>query len=342
MDELQGSWCDGSTTKKHRFAPLMRDFTNFDGNPQGFRILTRLMWGTDERSLNLTATQLASSVKYNVSPSGIEAKNPIRKKAGFFQTESEIAKEVFAQLGIAEGCRHPFAYLMEAADDIAYCLSDIEDAILKGMVTETGFLDEVAEKVESNKEFSEFASFIPKKVAGKYSMGAYLLFRVRCINKIVRLAAQEFVDNHEAYFLGGRGPILDNVAAARVLLEYIKSVAQNRIYNSTVVLRNELIGAKVISGILEAFKPVLLAKRARFSAVIDGASKDGAGNHISSEKALLHQIPRNLLLAYMHMISEPPTDDLSEHFARAHLVVDFLSGLTDGQAVEVYQLLCAG
>ena len=247
MDELQGSWCDGSTTKKHRFAPLMRDFTNFDGNPQGFRILTRLMWGTDERSLNLTATQLASSVKYNVSPSGIEAKNPIRKKAGFFQTESEIAKEVFAQLGIAEGCRHPFAYLMEAADDIAYCLSDIEDAILKGMVTETGFLDEVAEKVESNKEFSEFASFIPKKVAGKYPMGAYLLFRVRCINKIVRLAAQEFVDNHEAYFLGGRGPILDNVAAARVLLEYIKSVAQNRIYNSTVVLRNELIGAQVIS-----------------------------------------------------------------------------------------------
>lgn len=341
MEDLERAWCEKSVKRKNELSPLMNDFTCFDGNPQGFRILTKLMWGLDQHSLNLTATQLASTIKYNVDPCSIELNDPIKKKPGYFKSEQSIAEEVFKQVGIPKGSRHPFVYLMEAADDIAYCMSDIEDAIAKGLLSEADFLDKVSEKINHDKELETFSNFVPKRTNGGYALGSYLLFRIKCINKIVELAALEFSKGHKEYFEGNKTPIIDNIPAAKSLLDHIKSVAQSRIYNSAVVLRNELIGAKVITGILDAFLPVLLAKEDRFNSMRNGDHTDASGNHISVEKALLRQIPNNLFLVYDNdRKTSKNNNELIEHCARAHLVIDFLSGLTDGQAVEVHRLIC--
>lgn len=342
-DTFHSKWCDDSQHKKDQFSILFRDFTYFDGNPQGFRILTRLIWGTDKYSINLTATQLASSIKYNTPPSGTNQSNPILKKAGYFHSEQELAEIIFSKTTVQNKSRHPFVYLMEAADDIAYCLSDIEDAIKKEIFSEHEFLDLVKEKIISTDQLKIFEDHLPKKVGDSYPIGSYLIFKTKAINTIVRVAATEFTRNLEKYFSGKLPPILDSTNEARLLLNFIKTIAKERIYCSNRVLKNELIGSKVIFGILDTFFPLLISKRHRFEAALEGKNTDNSGNHISFEYALLKRIPPQYIFAYEAAVRSCDTvDDLQEHFARTHLVVDYLSGMTDEQAVETYKLLCTG
>ncbi|MHB8355450.1 MAG: dGTP triphosphohydrolase, partial [Vulcanimicrobiaceae bacterium] len=117
-----------------------KDFLNFDGNPQGFRIVTRLQpdMPDDLHGLNLTATTLATAVKYPWTSEKIDVTTH-RKKNGYFHTEQDVIDWIWTTLKLTEGTRHPLALLLEAADDIAYCISDIEDGIEKGRIDPRDF-----------------------------------------------------------------------------------------------------------------------------------------------------------------------------------------------------------
>ena len=106
------------------------DFMTFDGNAQGFRVLTALENHKDQGGLRLTFPTLASMVKYPRSAS--DATQLHSNKFNFYQSERGIFDEVFTHLGLKTGnsyIRHPLSYLTEAADDICYCIIDIEDAL---------------------------------------------------------------------------------------------------------------------------------------------------------------------------------------------------------------------
>ncbi|WP_255422944.1 dGTP triphosphohydrolase [Undibacterium sp. FT79W] len=121
-------------------ASALGDFLEFDGNCQGLRIATKLQWNRDEFGLNLTHTTLAAFLKYLRSPkdSNEETKAKLfHKKPGFFDTEANLVKEIWSTFNYTEGPhRFPLAYVMEAADDIAYCISDLEDSIEKELISE--------------------------------------------------------------------------------------------------------------------------------------------------------------------------------------------------------------
>ena len=121
------------------------DYTQFDGNAEGFRILTKLQFLNDLFGLNLTSASLAAGVKYpNVARKEEKRDNvkpPIsQKKHGVFYTEKDYLDIVMGDCKIEHindfsYYRHPFAYLMEAADTISYLLMDLEDAISKGWLS---------------------------------------------------------------------------------------------------------------------------------------------------------------------------------------------------------------
>src|SRR5207237_697714 len=112
-----------------------RDFLFFEGNANAFRILTH-PFNEDRSSFRLTYTTLASIVKYPTdSLNGFNKSRLITKKSGFFDSERPAYEMVAAELGIPvieRGkhvyARHPFVYLVEAADDICYRIVDFEDA----------------------------------------------------------------------------------------------------------------------------------------------------------------------------------------------------------------------
>ena len=115
------------------------DFLKFDGNAQTFRLLTRLQILNDQFGLNLTVATLAALMKY---PSFHDSNNRGGfKKFGIFESEQEIAREVWKETGLQEGVRHPFAYIMEACDDIAYSVIDAEDTVKKGYASFYDLMD---------------------------------------------------------------------------------------------------------------------------------------------------------------------------------------------------------
>jgi dGTPase len=115
------------------------DFEGFEGNAQGFRILTRLQNTDNEGGLQLTCATLATFTKYPRPASIIFNEHPSHKgkgfkKYGYFVGEAQLFEEVAAEVGLSRRhseCsgwfRHPLAFLVEAADDICYGINDIED-----------------------------------------------------------------------------------------------------------------------------------------------------------------------------------------------------------------------
>jgi dGTPase len=138
---------------------LNADFREFDGNPQGFRIISKLHNERDEYSLNLTVSTLLSGLKY-VRAAGEDASKTntsITKKAGYFQSEQDTVETLWKMVGKKPHTRFPLTYIMEAADDIAYCLSDISDGLEKNIIQPNSFLTELRNTWDKNHSSSVLA-----------------------------------------------------------------------------------------------------------------------------------------------------------------------------------------
>ncbi len=113
---------------------LLKDFLLFEGNAQGFRVLTRLQHQDYTSGLRLTASTLRAFMKYPWMSDSVHPKNG-KKKFGIFRSEQDVFNWSCDQTGLEPGTRHPLSYLMEVCDDIAYSVLDIEDAVKKELVS---------------------------------------------------------------------------------------------------------------------------------------------------------------------------------------------------------------
>lgn len=114
---------------------MLCDLYHFEGNAQALRLLTKLHFLVDGNGMNLTYTLLNTIIKYPVPSTGINKKsgNIKDKKMGYYYADKDIFEDIVNSTG-AVNCRHPLAFILEAADDIAYKTADIEDAVKKGFV----------------------------------------------------------------------------------------------------------------------------------------------------------------------------------------------------------------
>lgn len=108
---------------------MQADFYEFEGNTQALRLVTKLHYLVDEHGMNLTQALLGTIIKYPVSSLEINKDSgDIRtKKMGYYYAEKDLFQQIQQTLG-TEGHRHPLAFVLEAADDIAYKTADVEDA----------------------------------------------------------------------------------------------------------------------------------------------------------------------------------------------------------------------
>ncbi len=178
------------------FPLLMSDFEEFDGNPQGFRTITRLHTERDEFSLNLTYATLLCALKYSRA-AGEERDNGILKKAGYFQTEKPLVEKMYSEVNLELHHRYPLTYIMEAADDIAYCLSDISDGIEKRILTEQDFLNEFRESW--NQNYSEVTC--PVKIPDHINNFSHDI-SIPWSKKAMQEAIENYINNHEAFYNG--------------------------------------------------------------------------------------------------------------------------------------------
>ncbi|WP_162932149.1 dGTPase [Solimonas sp. K1W22B-7] len=311
-------------------ADLKNDFLNFDGNPQGFRILSRIA-GADEFGFNLTLTQMAATIKYVCLPSQKDSTTALKKKAGVFFSEREALADIQKRFLLKEGQRFPLAYLMEAADDISYCLSDIEDGVEKGIIKFDDFVEKIRERTSDDK----IREFFPKNDGSVSPVERVVGIRSRVIRHLVGEAAKDYVNSHAQICAGTRDELIESSSPCGRLLQVIKEHVRESVYSHEVPQQLELSGLSIIEGLLERFRPLLALKRENFDALLSGG---GRKLKLDRELRLLGLVAKRHKEAYRIEVGKGVSDQ-AEWALRGHMLVDFISGMTDHFSLRLYQKL---
>jgi len=248
------------------------DFLAFEGNAQSLRLVTRLQLISDSYGLNLTYGTLGALMKYSVPSSKANKKSPkaAHRKPGYFLSEREIVEEVLAKVGLEPGTRHPFAYIVEACDDLAYSVMDVEDGVKKGLVSFPDVLDDL----ESSGSGDPIMARVLEKTKKKYSefRGEHLSsgersditmqkFRVYAIQEMVHAVIGAF-QLHQEEILNNRfdGGLLEH-SEAGPLHSALDSFNRARIYKHRTVLEVELIGHRTIDDVMGFLWGAIVAQR---------------------------------------------------------------------------------
>lgn len=319
------------------------DFTEFDGNAEGFRILTRGQYLGDLYGLNLTYATLGAYLKYpNFDPK--EKEGYIGKhKHGIFKTEKEIFDKVVnaCHMRNNDGTikRHPFSFLVEAADTICYTVMDLEDGISLDKIDVDDICFYVNEYVGKHANHADFTSnmvrnghFCLEKLLRlkdrNYEKKRDVDFRVALINYFVKLSVKNFINNLESIDQGTYNQELlndDPLKIAEALGEYAKTY----LFSDYSIESAELTGFSVITGLLNIVLEKVLVKDPK---------KDVRIYHMLSDSGLK-------LVHHECGLYDPKTGEFKLNivelplYYRLRLVVDWISGMTDKYAVETYQKL---
>lgn len=313
------------------YSLLMSDFKEFDGNPQGIRTVTKLHTETDNSSLNLTYSTILCMLKYSRA-SGEDSDNGILKKAGYFQSEKAFIENMYKEVGINPKHRYPLTYIMEAADDIAYCLSDISDGIEKHILTCDDFLNEFKNTWELDWKGIKCPVDIPKTVSS-FNRDISVPWSKQAVSE----AVNNYINNHEQFYIGEAVELIPKDSMGRVF-DTIKKVSRKILYTSVQAESIELTGYSVITGILKHYSRLLKMDIKDFTALVSQQELSGFG----LEKRLFNRIEKRYIKAYKFEIAEYknrkdyPTYEM---WLRVHLIVDHVSGMTDDFALETYQML---
>ena len=158
---------DGKKLDELLTPQMMGDLCNFEGNAQALRLLTKLHFLVDGNGMNLTYPLLNTIIKYPVPSTGINKKsgNIKDKKMGYYYADREIFEDIVNSTGAVD-CRHPLAFILEAADDIAYKTADTEDAVKKGFISYSQLLYELKntymDKCADEGEHEEYRRAVEK------------------------------------------------------------------------------------------------------------------------------------------------------------------------------------
>lgn len=332
---------DAAGIGRNAFARILPDFAEFDGNPQGFRTITRLHCERGPFGLNLTYPTLLSVIKYP-RKAGQEVESVTQKKAGYFLTEAPIVEKIYDTMGLNPNCKYPLSYIMEAADDISYCLSDVSDGIAKRILTVDSFLKSL--DIEWHQLYG--AEPWPLKIPEDYQ-GYFNAISVSWSTAIVNEIVRSYVDHFDLYLQGQEKNIIDNCPLGRAF-DVIKSVSRKILYRSIEAEGNELSGFAIMTGLLNSFSELLKMKKSEFELLTNkGKSPVGAG--IDLQWRVFNRLSSRMINSYKFQLDELTSstspqlhifsDNDTEWWLRAHLVIDHISGMTDAFALEMYQML---
>lgn len=316
---------------------LMSDFREFDGNPQGFRTITRLHGKT---GLNMTYATLMSVLKY--ARAAGEKKGPsILKKAGFFQSEKDIVEKITNSVGLKAHRRYPLTYIMEAADDIAYCMSDIEDGIEKHVLTFEEFKKEfktIWKKKKYPEDELEKLMYTDTKYGRQEIFNYKFSVSIHWSRYATDTAIETYIANHDAIYDGTFGELIPEDSFPGRFLGVMKDVSSKLLYPSIQAESIELTGYAVITGIMKQFERLLKLSYEDFRKLVDGK----APKELAIERRLFNRLGKRMDDAYRWAVDKLPRDEefpIREWHRRVHLLVDHISGCTDRFALETYQML---
>ncbi|MBU3010462.1 deoxyguanosinetriphosphate triphosphohydrolase [Polaribacter vadi] len=304
---------NGAKYKDQLSAKEYQDLIDFEGNANGFKILTESREGISG-GLRLSYATLGAFLKY---PKESLPKKPtshiVDKKYGFFQSEKNEFLDVVQELGMKPKSlennsfyRHPLAYLVEAADDICYTIIDFEDGINLGLIDEDYALEYMIKLVKDTIDSKKYHSLQYKKDRVSY-------LRALAIGVLINEAVAIFLANEEAILSGSfEKSLLDKCKYEAQINDIIK-ISIDKIYKSNEVVEKEVAGYKIIADLLNVF---VYALNNKFD-----------GNQSNFDKLVLNLMPKEYQLE-----SECLYDRIMQ-------VCSYVSRMSDSYAIRMHKKL---
>ncbi len=302
----------GSDLQREVSANFWNDLTHFEGNANAFRLLTHQYKGRRAGGFVMTYSTLASIVKYPYASAAAGKKG----KFGFFNSEKEYFRRIAEELGILckseigeplKYARHPLVYLVEAADDICYEIMDIEDAHKLKILSFEETLQLLLNFFEPEQQEHILQRIIDEGVSDNNEKIVYL--RACVIGKLENECAHVFSNNEESILNGTfEGSLIDHInPLQRDAYTHCCKISMARIYKSKPVLDVELSGYQIMQTLLEQFIGAVVHPERFYSKHLI--------SRVSSQYEIDDQNLENRIMA----------------------IIDYISGMTDVYALDVYQ-----
>ncbi len=323
---------------------MKKDLINYDGNAQNIHLLLKSASTPGMWDINVSFSVMNTLIKYPVSSLEMDrdAEDIRKHKFGYYLADEASFKRIRQAVGMEGIARYPLTYLLEAADDISYLLSDMQDAISMGVMTPAMVRDECKSKIEamseSGSEFYELQYMaaenmlndLTERLEAAHNDGGRIaamnswLDYVR--NWLIYAAAHSWFENYDAIMAGTfTGELLEGGWHAFVI-GMIRSLMKTYVYPSKTVIDQELRGHKLIENLLNRFIGATM-----YFGDDDDSYKAGA-----IEKRFLWYIPDYLRDEYMAKRTGDEAFDLYQKFI---MVVDFISALTDSEAKKIGEMV---
>ena len=284
-----------------------QDLCDFEGNANGFKILTQSRPGR-EGGLRLSYATLGTFVKYPKESLPVKPSSNISdKKYGFFQNEKNTYVDIANELGLLKDDggynRHPLTFLVEAADDICYTIIDFEDGINLGLVQEDYALEYLINLVRDSINTEKYNA-----LNNTIDRVSYL--RALSINTLINEAVQIFIENEDDILSGNFHVSLLKKSKYKPQISDIIKISVEKIYESKEVIEKEVAGYNIINKLLDTF--------------ISSVNRYYEGNQTSYDDLILKLLPSTTNLNH---------DNL---YSRLLEICHYVASLSDRKALNVY------
>lgn len=327
---------------------MKEDFCHFEGNTQALRLVSKLHYLVDEHGMNLTKSLLGTIIKYPCSSLEINKDSHIKyHKMGYFYAERELFDDLQESLG-THGRRHPLAFVLEAADDIAYKTADIEDAVKKGCITYSQLVRELKNfgvKLRGGQKdaFDKISSSLEQKYERALKRGlqqpegnAVQNWAVYVQGWMINAATESFLKNYGALMdgsYGAHGGDLFTGTDGEAMMDALGDIAYRYAFQITPILKLEISAQRILDFLLDAFVHAVLYY-----------DTDEALTEV--QKKMMSLLSDNYIAIYRQFAERVEKSgqhssqkEAEKLYLRLLLVTDHVCGMTDSHAKRLYQEL---
>lgn len=297
---------------------LIPEFSAFEGNAQGFRILTRLEMYRNAGGMRLSKATLGAFTKYPLTAHGKAQLSETdtyvgHKKFGLFASEADLYAQAAETMGIprhghpAQWRRHPLVFIVEAADDICYNIVDLEDAFTTGELSYASIC-ELLEELCNRPNHSMDSKTQSENIAILRAMG---------IGIAIESCIEAFIENYDAIMDGSFSQSLIEASRVGPVFERIKNLARESIFTAQRKIELEVSGRRVIENVMTGIIPVY------------------------EDLARVNWNRDNLGRRADHLVRAMNLDlrDVTSPYEALHALGDFTSGMTDRYALRISRML---
>lgn len=316
---------------------MLNDFYCFEGNAQALRLLSKLHYLVDANGMNLTFALLNTIIKYPVPSTGINKKSgDIKdKKMGYFYAEQELFERITQATGAVD-CRYPLTYILEAADDIAYKTADIEDACKKGIIGLATLFEELKssryiDMCKTDEDRSFYLETVDRlnhyydraKKDGISSPGANAIQNWVVYVQLLLLnsAAESFIENYADIMDGSFKDELLKDTSVYPLAYALSDIAYRLVFLSKPIQKLEIGEGTMLDFLMDKFVPAAVEY-----------DTETADRGINSK--LMAMVSENY--KYIYSVYSKDKSDEVKLYLRLMLVTDFICGMTDSYARNLY------